>query len=276
LSNHYGKQLNPNAPTRDFKLPDLEGKSDQENLGGQSVDYKFIAFGDESEEVALTLAAAEEKAEEIKKAARAEAENIVAEGQAEAERIKAEAEALQQEASSIHQQAQDKGHEEGFQKGYAEGQEKGLSDFETAVAPVLEAFKDIENLYQDLWQANEPQLVKLATRVAEKVIYHELTTSPEVVAGAFKAALDRLQEQHQALFRVNPDDLEYLEAVRGELKDTIKGLVKITFEPDPNLDRGELVMETESGRLDATLRRRIEAVLGAVDDVLADSYGLNW
>jgi flagellar assembly protein FliH len=276
LSRQYGNQLNPKAPTRDFKLPNLDEREEAPEYTGQSVDYKFVAFGDESEEVALTLAAAEEKAEEIKNAAQIEAEELVAGGRAEAERLKAEAESLKQEAARIHKEARDKGHEEGFQKGYAQGEEKGLKDFEQAVAPALDSFKDIENLYEDLWRVNEPQLVKLATRVAEKVIYHELITSPDVVAGAFKAALDRLQEHHQALFRVNPEDLSHLEKVRGELKDRIKGLVKITFEPDSNLDRGELIMETESGRLDATLRNRIEAVLGAVDEVLEDSFGLNW
>jgi len=136
--------------------------------------------------------------------------------------------------------------------------------------------KNIENFYKNLLTANEAILVKLAMKVAERVILQELTASPEIIQKAFRAAVELLQEQHQVVFRVHPEDLNYLESFSTELKDQIKGLVKVDFKTDQDLNRGDLIMETESGRLDATLKQRIEAVTGTVDDVLKENFDLNW
>ena len=99
-------------------------------------------------------------------------------------------------------------------------------------------FKTISDLYQELWSANEAALVKLAMTVAERVVLHELETSPELVAAAFQAAIQHLQEQHRAVFRIHPDDLSILEKTRTEMTDQVKGLVNITFPTGPGPSAG--------------------------------------
>lgn len=181
----------------------------------------------------------------------------IAEAHKEAERIKAQA---QEEAARLRAQA--------FEQGLSEGRAQGQAAFEAEAAQTLVALKAMEDLYEDLWKKNEGVLVKLAEKIAERVVYHEVATSPELVAAAFRAAVAQLSEQHQATFRVHPEDLRYLESVREELKEQLAGLVKISFEPDPDLNRGDVILETEAGRVDATLKRRLEAVSSAVDKVL--------
>jgi flagellar assembly protein FliH len=255
----------PAKQVRLFHLPkfseDLEPRA--------STEYVFTSFGENSEQVTVTLAEAEEKAKAIVAAANIKAEELL-------KKSREEAAVLNKQAEKARNEAAQTGFAEGQAKGLTEGRDQGKKTFEAEVASAVSAFGKVENLYKELWANNEAVMVKLAIKIAERVLLQELVTSPEVVSATFKAALDHLHEQHQVTFRVSPEDLSHLEILRNELRESIQGLVKITFEPDPNLARGDLIMETDAGRLDATLRRRMASVTAVVDEVLHNNFDLDW
>lgn len=256
--------VNPNAEVRSFKLPDFS--DDERPLSEQAVVYEFTPFdGEEKVDPQAILDEANRKAE-----------RITADAAAEADRLKAEAAAIKAEAEALKAGAHAEGYKKGYAEGEAAGREEGRKSFDEQAAPPLVAFGKIENLYGDLWRVNEAALIKLTIHVAEKVIFRELSTSPDLILEAFKSALDQLDRQHQAVFRLHPDDKTLLESVRGEALQNVTGLMKISFEEDAGLSRGDLVMETDSGRLDGTLKRRMEAVFKAVDDVLEEKLDLDW
>jgi flagellar assembly protein FliH len=246
---------------RDFELP----RFSEEISVQETSEYVFTPFGGGPEDVAMTLAQAQE-----------EAKQIIERANADADRIKTEAEAYLAEAKQLKAEAAEKGREAGYQEGLEKGRQEGQAGFEAEITPTLTALRKVEDLYHELWEVNEASMVKLSVIVAERVLLHEIKTSPEVIEAAFKAALDHLHEQHHALLRLNPEDLEHLESVRDKMRDQINGLVKITFEADPNLSRGDLIMETDAGRLDATLKRRLESVAASVEEVLIDSFVADW
>ncbi|MEW5723191.1 MAG: FliH/SctL family protein [Thermodesulfobacteriota bacterium] len=255
-----GRKLGPGAKIAKYKLPRF---SEAEAAAETRVqEYAFTPFYGGEKEVTLTLEEAKKEAETIRVQARAEAEQLI------------------QEASATRSAAHQQGFSEGFQKGHAEGlargREEGRRKFEEQATPALESFRKVEDLYQDLWRVNEAALVKLALQVAERIVLQEVQTRPETVGAAFKAALDQLHDQHQVLFRLHPDDLAALEHLREDIRRKATGLLKINFEPEENLSRGDLVMECEAGRLDATLRRRIENVVSAVDEALKEGFDLDW
>ena len=230
--------------------------------------FIFTSFDqdEEGQEVKKTLAEAELEAKYIMENAKAEADKMLAEAQAELEK-----------ARQLKAKATEEGRAEGMNAGLEEGGKQGRQAFDAQAAPALEALSGIQGLYEDLWQVNEASMVKLAVKMAERIVFEELKTSPELILQAFQAAVDQLNQQHHALFRLNPEDLALLETAGEQLREQISGLVKIELEPDPSLKRGELVMETESGRLDATLKRRIEAVTASVNQALQQEFvDLDW
>jgi flagellar assembly protein FliH len=259
-SKTLGGKFASNAEVKVWEMPRFEGG--EAAFEPEATEYVFVPFFGGEQEVTMTLDEAKQAAERMVEEARAESERLL------------------KEAAEIKAKAYEEGRTEGYEKGHREGtdrgHEEGRQKYETDVTPALAAFQKVDNLYDDLWAVNEAALVKLATRVAERVVLHELSTSFDSITAAFKACMDMLQEQHTAVFRMHPDDLATLNQVRDEVRQKATGLVKISFEPDENLNPGDLVMETESGRVDATLRRRIEAVVGAVDDALSDGFDLDW
>jgi flagellar assembly protein FliH len=258
--------LKSEAVVKDFQLPDFAMEPATKH---PSIDYTFTPFGENNEDVTMTLAEAEQQAETMRRQSQEEAEAVLKTAREESDR-------LLKEAEEIHRQAEEKGYAQGLEEGRLKGEELGRSEFETNVRPALNALHQVEDLYQDLWTVNEAGLVKLALKVAERIVMTEMSYNPEIISAAFKAAVAFINEQHQAVFRVNPEDVSHLEKLRNESRDLFKGLVKVTFQPDPNLPRGDIVMETDAGRVDATLQKRINSVVSEVDAVLEEHFGLDW
>lgn len=270
----WGGGSDQSAEVYAYQMPEFG--QDETHAPKDSPDYEFIQLGDDSKKTALTIEEAEKAAREIREKAREEAESLTARAREEAEQIRQEAIAIRKEADGIRAKARDEGYADGHAKGVAQGREDGLGQFERDVAPVMASFENIDRLYENLWAGNEAPMIKLATIIAGRVVLQEITMNPETVGAAFKAVIDMLQEQHEVVFRVNPEDLSYLEEVRGELKDRLSGLTKVNFQPDESLARGDMIMETESGRVDARVKRRLESVIGAVDETLETAFDLDW
>ncbi|MBW2086186.1 MAG: hypothetical protein JRI54_09210 [Deltaproteobacteria bacterium] len=242
-----------------------EAKTDTDIKPETLVEYTFTPLTDAGGTPAMTFAKAQKTMEQAKE--------TLAQAQKEAEAIKALA---RKEGEEIKEKARAEGFEKGREQGINEGMAQGQENFKAKLIETWNVLDAIGNLYQDLKKANEVVLVKLALTVAERVLLHEVSTSPEVVAAAFKAALAKLDKMHEVTLRAHPDDLARLEAAKAELKDQPDGLIKITIQPDPALNRGDLVAETEAGRIDATLRRRLQAVIEAVDEELKKNLNLDW
>ncbi len=99
----------------------------------------------------------------------------------------------------------------------------------------------------------------LAVEIAEKLVGAELTTRPELVASYVEQALARLPAAHPATLFVHPDDAPLVPALPPG----------VHVELDAALARGDCVIESKVGRVDARLAvrvARIREALGIVDE----------
>ena len=100
--------------------------------------------------------------------------------------------------------------------------------------------------------------VTLALEIAEAVVGRELAISADPGADAVRRALRKVPPTAAVTVRLNPDD-------RAVLDLTALGDRRITLVDDPALARGDAVLETDTGIVDAT----IAAALTRVREVLA-------
>jgi len=195
----------------------------------------------------------------------------------EARRILSKA---RQEAAVLRETAAKEGRAEGLAKGLEEGRRQGFeevrvrlqAEFEASLGHSRELLQAIDSLYLEIFTNMEAELVKLALTVAERVLFQEVATTPRAVSAALRAALSQLDQAHHVVLRVHPDDLAHLESIQAEFKESLSGLTKIAFEPDASLRRGDLIAESEAGRIDCTLKRRLSAVTEAIDQELQKSF----
>jgi len=173
-------------------------------------------------------------AEEVE--ARGAAHDIVAQAEQKAAAILARAE---QEREEVLEQAR----EEGRQQGYGE---------------MTELLARTKVQAGELMKACEPEIVKLALKVAEKIVGAELATSDETILRIVAKAVEQLRQSKELVVHVNPDDIEVLRREKRKLLEYIGRLKDIAFREDPAVARGGCVIETESGTVDAQLATQVE------------------
>jgi flagellar biosynthesis/type III secretory pathway protein FliH/vacuolar-type H+-ATPase subunit H len=182
-----------------------------------------------------------------------------------------------EEAKKVYDEAKKQGLADGLTEGRARGETEGLSQGAAAghkevtvkAAGLIKVLEKINNLWPELWKANGAFMVQLAVEAVEAIVNKEIQDGRGLAAGAFKACLDYLQKAHEVVFKVCPADLQELEEARALLREQVDGLLNISFQPDSALGPGDLIMEADVGRLDATVKNRREKVMAVLRESLA-------
>jgi type III secretion system HrpE/YscL family protein len=116
-----------------------------------------------------------------------------------------------------------------------------------------------------LLAASEREVVAVAIDVARKVIARELSTDPAAVGGMAASALGAARVRRQVTLRVHPDDAA---ATRAWVGSGPAGVPGVGIEEDGRLAPGDVVVETEAGRIDARVETQLEALREALVEAL--------
>lgn len=172
--------------------------------------------------------------------AAAEAEALLAAARAEAERLRADA--------------------------FVAGREEGLAAGRAEVAEVLaEARRVLDEAWEERRSIVEGALddaVELALGLARQVLARELQSSPDEVVELARRLL-REAPEGPVVLRAHPADAANLEGQR----ELLGGEARVR--EDAGLCVGDLVVETTTGTLEATLAGRIERLEAVVREVAA-------
>lgn len=152
------------------------------------------------------------------------------------------------EVEAIREQAR----KEGFDAGYAEGREAAMAEAQRLAVTVKKldaAFEGIEGQVAD-------ELLALAVEIGRQVVRGEITARPESLLDVVREALAQLPHQHAAVF-LNPDDASL---VRSYIGDQL-GHAGHRINEDPQLKRGDCVVESGSSQVDATVATRWRRII---------------
>lgn len=228
---------------------DIRARAGRE--AGHMLDQARRRAGEMGERARVALEQAEQ--------ARREADDVLARARAEAQKAREEAAQAEIRLEQARRDGFSQGREEGLAAGREEGLREGLEEaWRQTTARLGGLLAGIGRLYDDLYEMNEPFMIKLALETASLVISRKLAEdSRQVALESFKTALGFLSQAHRAEFTVHPADLPALEEARS----LAGNLISLSFRADSGLNPGDVVMRSDVGRLDATVRNRLQAVL---------------
>jgi len=186
----------------------------------------------------------------------------------EAETIRAENEALiaaaQGRVAEIEKDAYD--------HGFAAGKEEALAQEKDALvnfmAELTALLHNIEEDRQQLFSQYEGEIVTLIKAMVDRVLFHEVTTNPQVIEVCLKTALAYVVESSKITVRLHGQDLERLKRAAMERPELLSGYKKIDLNEDPAIAPGGCFLETSFGEIDATLESRRDKVYAAIDAIL--------
>jgi flagellar assembly protein FliH len=154
----------------------------------------------------------------------------------------------------------------------ARGLEEGRRAVESerqAVAQRIQALEqEIQAERQDFFRRMEPEVVRLAVSIAEKIVGREVEQHPEIVLDAIKRSMKRMQEKEFLRIRVNPDSLELVREHRDDLVAAVDGVQKLEVVDDRRVDPGGCVIESRNGNIDARVGTQVREIERAISGVL--------
>ena len=164
--------------------------------------------------------------------------------------------------------------QEAYEKGFAQGQKDG---FEIGEKKAVKAIENIENLLiemsrlkLDILKQHEKEILELIFSIAEKIIHYQVNTNEKAIKGSIIKALNLTVDKSQVVFRVNPEDQDYVEKLRPDLFPKIKDLKSIVVNSDTTISRGGCFLETVNGDVDATVETQLEKIRQCLKETFAE------
>jgi len=146
--------------------------------------------------------------------------------------------------------------------GYDEGLAAGRAEVSAAARALAGAAARLDEASAAAAGDAEPVAVRLALRIAEKVLGAELEARPELVLDVVRGALRRLTEPLPATLLVNPEDAELVRAAVADFSVEHGGALSVREER--RVERGGCVVSTQAGEIDAQITAQLERVAKVV------------
>jgi flagellar assembly protein FliH len=126
-------------------------------------------------------------------------------------------------------------------------------------AQVAAGASRLARLRRDVLEASEPELVRLAVAVAERVVGRELSLDPTLVVSWARSAIQALASKDEVVIAIARDVGAQVPADAWSLVE-----VKHQVQIDPLLVPGSVEVRTSEGTIAAGARARLDAVAQAV------------
>lgn len=147
-----------------------------------------------------------------------------------------------------------------YEEGFARGRSDGLAAVQDDIQKFRQILQAMSDPLRDLDQELEQELVLLAKAIARQLLRRELKEEPAHVVGVVREAIAALPAAARNVeVHLNPEDGKLVRDVLG----AEEGERPWRIVDDPVINRGDCKVITDKSRIDATLERRLTAILTA-------------
>lgn len=209
-------------------------------------------------EAGQALAQAEDQARKMLEQADAQAQQMFATAQADGDAAKKEA------FAAGFSSGEEGGFKKGFEDGYTKGKSAALDEASRSLTMIVKAVEALENYHTQVLTEAQQDIVKMAMTVAEKVLHKEIMTDPNTVISVVKNAISKVGFKRHFTIHVNPLDIDVLNSAGDEIAGLVDTMESVKFKPDPKVEAGGCVIQTESGVIDAQVDRQFSEIKASV------------
>jgi flagellar assembly protein FliH len=126
-----------------------------------------------------------------------------------------------------------------------------------ALARVAHAVEVLKLQSARLAEQARSDALEIGFQVARRILEAEVKADPGTVIALAKSAMRRAGESRKIVVRAHPEDIATLEGA-AEAGDLQVGVATVEIQPDPGLARGDVLVDTDFGRVDGRLRTRLD------------------
>jgi flagellar biosynthesis/type III secretory pathway protein FliH len=123
-----------------------------------------------------------------------------------------------------------------------------------------EISRRLEHLHTNLFQELRSEVLRSAVIVAREVLREETESNQEVVLLAALRAFATIKDARAVSLRVNQEDVTQLKSHKERLLDGLERAKEVDVRVDRRVARGGLIIQTESGIIDAQINTQLEEI----------------
>lgn len=201
---------------------------------------------------------ANEEAVAIVQSAKAEAEQIQQKLASEKEHwFEVERRLLEEEAKQM-----------GYDEGYAVGKEQGYDEMKEYIMLAQNVVSSSKKDYQQYLETAEKTILELAITVAEKIMSMQMASSEETYIQLVKKAIKEAREYEHVELRIHPVQYDRVLAQKEELQGIFLKETQFFIFPDEELAEADCMIETASGRIDASIDSQLQEMKKKLNELL--------
>lgn len=154
--------------------------------------------------------------------------------------------------------------EQAFQKGKEEGENLGYqkhrAEMDAFFFLLQKLAEKVMEQKEKLLEQLKPEIIEFSLTICERVLRQELS-QPQILVKLIDAllatAVQHLQDEDMKLL-LSPEDLVLIQAHLHQIHYDKKEIKRLRFLSDPQIKRGDVRIETESGMLHQTIVRSLD------------------
>lgn len=192
-------------------------------------------------------------------------QDLIQEAQSEANSILAEA---YEDSKIMQEKSKKEGYNEGYNAGYDLGRNEG---YHVYTALIDEAKQLKQQIYQDKKNASkelETDLIHLVIESVKKVIQHELEENNELILNLISKAIDKCTFTESLIIRVSEENYDTVNSSINRIYMMTDGVDSIEIKCDKSLKQGSVIIDTLSGRIDASIETQIRQIENTFNELL--------
>jgi len=172
--------------------------------------------------------------------------------------IQAQAEAILKKASAEREAIEMEAYRKGIEQGQAQAQMMAVKRIDPLIQTLSRTIEELKKTRQLILEKHQDQIIEMLLIMTEKIIHRQIQVSPDILLDTLRHACSHLTETDEIRLRVHPSDFEYIREMERIISTQLTGKGNIHFVEDTSIERGGIVIDTEFGEIDATIRSQIE------------------
>ncbi|HEY8313153.1 MAG TPA: FliH/SctL family protein [Candidatus Baltobacteraceae bacterium] len=196
-------------------------------------------------------------------AARAQAVELIDGASADAEALLRDAHsgatALVRGATASKLEIEERARAQGFEQGIADGRAAAQAEMDEMLSTMRGLVEMARAERHKIIEGAEPEIVRLATTIAERILHQHVALDPQSVLEMARAAITRLVHRETVTVRVHPADIETMRENRETMM-SMNDIEHLRVIEDQRVDRGGIVIETDGGTIDAKISTQLREV----------------
>lgn len=188
-----------------------------------------------------------------------EASQIVSRAMDEAEQIRQQIHLEKQEWEQQKSILAEESRQLGFEQGYQEGKNQGYADYHQTILFAQETVDASKRDYQNHIESSEKVILDLGVKIAGKILGEKLSAEEGIIS-LVKRALKNSRDYKDIQLHVHPMHYQELLAQKEELIAIFPKDIDFYIYPDDELEETACIIESENGRIDASVDSQLEEI----------------